>query len=69
VLPGAPIATLALPAKVQRTLERAGLQSVDELTRLSVQELLDIRGIGRASVEAIARALTSDGDEDDLDDR
>ena len=56
-----PLASLKLPSRIQHTLERARINSVQTLLKHNRKSLLAIKGLGEASVDEIAKRLTECG--------
>lgn len=59
--PGVKFFGLVLPGKATRALLEAGIDSREQLLGLSVQELHEIKGLGRVGVSSIRRALLEVG--------
>lgn len=56
-----PISFLDLSSRALNSLQTAGIESVDSLTRISEQDLIGIDGVGKKVAEEIIKQLTEKG--------
>ena len=56
-----PLSTIKLPVRIQHTLERARITTVQTLLKHNRKSLLSIKGLGEASVDEIAKRLDEYG--------
>ncbi len=56
-----PVEALGLPARARNCLRGAGCERVGDVARLSAEQILRMRGLGRLSADQIARSLRLHG--------
>jgi DNA-directed RNA polymerase alpha subunit len=53
------LSRLAAPAR--RALENAGITNIEQLSHYSIQEILNLHGLGNSSIQVLTEALANIG--------